>query len=666
MRAFLTSGGPLWAVAILLKGAAILTLAWLLTLTLRRSSAALRHLVWAAGLLAVLVLPLLSATLPWRLPVTLPQPVAIAPAARRAPPPVPAASIQPEGTSSGPAAPTPGLRAGTSAPQPGNSGWHLPAWPVLLLGLWVAGAVILLGRLLLGGLVVARVVRRAVALDGRDWTRPLMEGADRLELPRLPALLMSDRLPMPFACGILRPAIILPAGAEAWDSRRRRAVLCHELAHLRRLDLPVNLIGQIACALHWFNPLVWIAVRRVRIESERACDDLVLGAGTRASEYADHLLQIVCRAARSRPPAVVLPMAHRREFEGRMLAILERDARREPLTRWRAAGLAVMTLALVLPLAALAPSTAARQAQNAAAGMQTPVDSTRGLAASPADTGTVDSSVVTHSAMHLETNQKTHVRTEASSTTATGTKPMPVKVNGSFHVSLNGPFAARDTADPRVVAGLLHALEDSVPDVRANAAYALGQLEIRSTAAPLGARLQHEPVARVRSQIVWALGQIESPDAVPALTAVVRQDSSKEVRGMAVWALGQIEDSSAVPALVVALGDRAAEVRGKAAWALGQIEPRHAPPELIAALRDPAVEVRGQAAWALGQIEDTAAVAGLMQALGDSVTDVRRQALWALGRMESPATQPALLRALQDPDPEIRAAAAHALGNSGN
>ena len=132
-------------------------------------------------------------------------------------------------------------------------------------------------------------------------------------------------------------------------------MLCHELAHLRRFDLVLNTLAQVAAALYWFHPLVWVAIRKLRAESERACDDLVLGVGTRPSEYADHLLQIACRADRFRAPAVALPMAQRHEFEGRMLAILERGARREAPTRTRVTLLAAGALAVVLPLAALAP-----------------------------------------------------------------------------------------------------------------------------------------------------------------------------------------------------------------------------------------------------------------------------------------------------------------------
>ena len=101
---------------------------------------------------------------------------------------------------------------------------------------------------------------------------------------------------MPVTAGILAPVVILPEGSEEWDNERCRAVLMHELAHVRRRDLVFHIVSRIACAVYWFNPLVWYAARKLRSESERACDDLVLNRGAHASAYADHLLQIV-RAA---------------------------------------------------------------------------------------------------------------------------------------------------------------------------------------------------------------------------------------------------------------------------------------------------------------------------------------------------------------------------------
>ena len=63
-----------------------------------------------------------------------------------------------------------------------------------------------------------------------------------------------------------------------WTAERRRAVLVHELAHIRRADCRVQRVTQLACAIYWFNPLIWIAARHLRSERERACDDEVLRA----------------------------------------------------------------------------------------------------------------------------------------------------------------------------------------------------------------------------------------------------------------------------------------------------------------------------------------------------------------------------------------------------
>ena len=74
---------------------------------------------------------------------------------------------------------------------------------------------------------------------------------------------------MPFTYGLLRPVIVLPASADEWTTDRRRSVLLHELAHVRRRDLLTNAIVQLACAVYWFHPLVRLAGRHVRIEAER-------------------------------------------------------------------------------------------------------------------------------------------------------------------------------------------------------------------------------------------------------------------------------------------------------------------------------------------------------------------------------------------------------------
>src|SRR5512142_1593214 len=145
---------------------------------------------------------------------------------------------------------------------------------------------VFLGWIVAGELALRRIARQAEVAASPDWTRPLYEAADIMELAESPRLLLSADVQLPFTAGVLRPTIVLPRAAEAWDEDRRRVVLAHELAHVRRRDLVTHLLGRVACALYWFHPLVWLAARRARTEGERACDDLVLSTGARASAYA--------------------------------------------------------------------------------------------------------------------------------------------------------------------------------------------------------------------------------------------------------------------------------------------------------------------------------------------------------------------------------------------
>src|SRR5262249_33106515 len=126
-------------------------------------------------------------------------------------------------------------------------------------------------------------------------------------------------------------------------------------------DCLTHLVAQLACAAYWFNPLAWIAARRLRTERERACDDLVLASGTRGSDYADQLLDIARVMRAGRFPAVLagatLAMAHRSQLEGRLMAILDPSIPRRGLTRARALAAVAMFALLIVPVAAVQPWT---------------------------------------------------------------------------------------------------------------------------------------------------------------------------------------------------------------------------------------------------------------------------------------------------------------------
>src|SRR5262249_37734869 len=166
--------------------------------------------------------------------------------------------------------------------------------------------------------------RGAQPIEDGEWDELLRDLGTRLGLTQRVALLRSHHALMPMTWGWRRAVILLPADADSWPAARRRDVLIHELAHVQRLDCLTQAIAQLACAVYWFNPLAWIAARRMRIERERACDDMVLLAGSRASDYAEHLLDLA-RSLRSRHrhSLAALAMARPSHLEGRLLSILD-------------------------------------------------------------------------------------------------------------------------------------------------------------------------------------------------------------------------------------------------------------------------------------------------------------------------------------------------------
>jgi hypothetical protein len=134
---------------------------------------------------------------------------------------------------------------------------------------------------------------------------------------------------------------------------------------VKRHDLVGHTLGRLACALYWFHPLVWTAAKQLRNESERACDDLALSCGARASDYAEHLLDIVTSVRRDSTPAVALAMARRKEFEGRMLAILDPELRHSMPSRRQSFALigSLGVIAILVGAAAPAPRSAKPQAR---------------------------------------------------------------------------------------------------------------------------------------------------------------------------------------------------------------------------------------------------------------------------------------------------------------
>jgi TonB family protein len=322
-------------IGVALKGIGVLCAASLVAWCLRRRSAGARHLVWTGAFAALLVLPFLSLSLPaLRAPVSpAMRPVAVFFRANVAP----VANVAEVGQHP--------IVLGKQK----NVAW-LPDWRALLLLLWAAGAVASLAQFLAASAMAMRLLRRARKLNTPELARLRGELGIDYEVQ----LRETGSGTMPMALGVLRPAVLLPADAIEWTGERRRLVLLHELAHVRRGDIVTNWVSRLALCLHWWNPLAWRAWRELVKERERAADDLVLSTGARASEYAGHLLAIARTMNAPRAIAnTVVAMARSSDLEGRLTAVLDSGRRRGCAGRGSAWVAGLVAVAMVAPLAAL-------------------------------------------------------------------------------------------------------------------------------------------------------------------------------------------------------------------------------------------------------------------------------------------------------------------------
>jgi beta-lactamase regulating signal transducer with metallopeptidase domain len=147
--------------------------------------------------------------------------------------------------------------------------------------------------------VLFAIKLRACRIRNEPWLVDIMlHECDSLSLGRRPMLREVPFLAAPAVFGIFRPTICLPIGlVEELEERQLRWVLRHELAHLRRRDIPVLAMASLALAFHWFNPVIWLVVRRLRAAMEAAADRLALQGRSSADvlAYAELLLQFASR-----------------------------------------------------------------------------------------------------------------------------------------------------------------------------------------------------------------------------------------------------------------------------------------------------------------------------------------------------------------------------------
>lgn len=369
-----------------IKGGVLLTLAAIAAWILRRDSAANRYFAWLVAVVATLLIPFLSLLLPeWRV---LPNWISLRPAAQHSPASsnTAIANANPSPAESG--IPTPVYSEFDTAPQiigaaeiePGRelppevnqtqlaapSESSTSTWPKFIPIVWAAGFSLLLTRLWVAHRRLRKMESQSIQVgctrnpepSGEDQLLIAMKQAAAQLGIRGPAmarhpvrLLLHPEASMPLVWGVVRPRLLLPAAARQWHHEKLRSVLLHELAHVKRRDPLAQLLIQLACALHWCNPLVWFAAWKLGIEREKACDDLVVENGIRPSAYARHLLDVIAGSAHQKSsPMGGLAMARKSSLERRLLALLSEQSNRRTVSLFMSAVAFVVALGILIPL----------------------------------------------------------------------------------------------------------------------------------------------------------------------------------------------------------------------------------------------------------------------------------------------------------------------------
>ena len=315
-----------------LKSFLVLLAAFTADFIFRKANANIRHTLWMAALIVVMLLPFISNSLPkLDLPV-----------------------LSFLGFDLGGAAANADLPAASGAADLPEDNEFLSPGFLLTLGFYVIGVVIVAIWQFVGRAYAGNLKKKSKELDNSDLRRIRAQLADELQMDNLPSVMSNSLIKIPFTTGLFNPVIILPEEAKHWPRPLLRSVLAHEMAHIKRKDLISRAVGQLSCCINWFNPLAWFGLQNVLVEQEFACDNHVINTGAKPSEYAENLLE-VANIRGSKLDHALASMGRKEGLKGRIVEILTPTRKSDGKARTQMVVLLVILGALFIPAILLNP-----------------------------------------------------------------------------------------------------------------------------------------------------------------------------------------------------------------------------------------------------------------------------------------------------------------------
>ena len=160
-------------------------------------------------------------------------------------------------------------------------------------GAYLVGVLVMLTRLWLALQGGRRLRQHSQPVDDPGLLQIIRQQAQLLGLRFVPLVAYCERVTVPVVLGVLRPMILLPLSlGTGLTPDQLRAILTHELTHLRRYDHLVNLLQRFVEAVLFYHPAAWYVSWRINVERENCCDDLVVATGEQRCVYAESLVRV--------------------------------------------------------------------------------------------------------------------------------------------------------------------------------------------------------------------------------------------------------------------------------------------------------------------------------------------------------------------------------------
>jgi bla regulator protein BlaR1 len=205
-------------------------------------------------------------------------------------------------------------------------------WYFWILCGWITGTILSLLYTLTGRIGVSYISKSTSRYSEQHFIEEVSQLARELGIKREVRVVVSSRCRLPFTYNFIHPTLVIPDESKNWPKKKRRAILIHELSHIRRHDFLILILSRVICSVFWFIPVTWIAHADMQLEQEKICDSISVEEGERPAEYARYMVDLA-RTARSLVlwSGIFIMKRRNNMLEKRVINVLE--TKQEPIDK---------------------------------------------------------------------------------------------------------------------------------------------------------------------------------------------------------------------------------------------------------------------------------------------------------------------------------------------